>query len=82
MALGNYYNFGNEEVENYLQLGPLELKLLSITGESKPIYGLSDTEEGETAREYNPAEWPVSQPMLKEAITPRKHLLLPPIDDL
>lgn len=72
----NYYNFHDEDMAEYLQLGPLELKLLSLSGEPKPIYvqGGNSSEEM-MAIEYNPTNWPVTQPMLKSAITPR------PIDE-
>ena len=68
----NYYNFNDEDMNEYLQLGPLELKLLSLSGEQKPIYiqGGNSAEEIR-AQQYNPQNWPVTQPMLKTAVTPR-----------
>ena len=62
----NYYNFHDEDITEYLQLGPLELKLLSLTGEQKPIYVQGgSTREEIKARQYNPENWPVTQPMMK-----------------
>jgi len=34
-----YYSFNDQDIEDYLQLGPVELKLLSLSGEPKPLHG-------------------------------------------
>ncbi|XP_067951160.1 coiled-coil domain-containing protein 83-like [Watersipora subatra] len=62
----NYYGFHDDDMTEYLKLGPLQLKLLSLSGEQKPIYVQGgSTEEEIKAREYNPENWPVTQPMMK-----------------
>lgn len=64
----NYYNFHDEDMTEYLQLGPLQLKLLSLTGEPKPLHVQGGTSHEEVkARDYNPENWPVTQPMMKTA---------------
>lgn len=67
-----YYNFTDDDMTEYLELGPVELKLLSVAGEQKPIYiqGAGSSEEIK-AMQYNPAHWPVTQPMMKSVTTPR-----------
>ncbi|CAL1538518.1 unnamed protein product [Lymnaea stagnalis] len=66
----NYY-FEEEDFEDYLKLGPLELKLLSITGAPKPIHRAPAlTEEELEAKQYKPDEWPVTTAMLKGPLLP------------
>ena len=62
---GEYYNFDDEDIDEYLKLGPLELKLLSVTGETKPIYIQGSSIEDIKGHAYNPKNWPVTQPMMK-----------------
>jgi len=64
----NYY-FEEEDFDDYLKLGPLELKLLSVTGNSAAIHPAPvPTQEEVEAKQWNPEEWPVTQPMLKHSI--------------
>ncbi|KAF6035837.1 CCDC83 [Bugula neritina] len=71
----NYYNFQDEDITEYLKLGPLQLKLLTISGEQKPIYVQGGSSKAEIqAREFNPVDWPVTQPMMKSATTPRPNV--------
>lgn len=58
--------------QDFLQLGPLELKLLNITGKRMTIYQLEEepSKKGK-ADSFQSTDWPVTQPMLKEATTPR-----------
>ena len=59
--------------QDYLQLGPLELKLLNVTGQSMPIHiPQPPSEEEMAAKTCAPDEWPITQPMLKELVTPRQ----------
>lgn len=59
--------------QDYLQLGPLELKLLNVTGQSMPIHVPQPPSEEELeAKTCAPDQWPVTQPMLKELVTPRQ----------
>ncbi|KAL3881283.1 hypothetical protein ACJMK2_027738 [Sinanodonta woodiana] len=69
--LDNMY-FEEEDWSDYLQLGPLELKLLNVTGEQMPIHvPLQLTEEELEAKKCNPEQWPVTLPMIKDVSTPR-----------
>ena len=64
--------------QDFLQLGPLELKLLNVTGHRMPIYRLSErSAEEEKAESYQPTDWPVTHPMLKGATTPRPWARVP-----
>ncbi|KAH9503835.1 hypothetical protein Btru_063967 [Bulinus truncatus] len=55
----NYY-FEEEDFDvDYLKLGPLELKLLSITGQQMPIH-VAKTPSEEEMKQYRPDEWPAS----------------------
>ncbi|XP_030850655.1 coiled-coil domain-containing protein 83 isoform X2 [Strongylocentrotus purpuratus] len=65
-GLDNYLNFDDEDFDDYLKLGPLELKLLSIEGHTKPIHThkkLSDQEE--QSKLSAPDVWPVTGDMLR-----------------
>ncbi|XP_013396467.1 coiled-coil domain-containing protein 83-like [Lingula anatina] len=55
--------------DEFLQLGPLELKMLTLKGDKMPIHGRGNlsTEELE-AKNFNPDIWPMTTPMLKEVI--------------
>ncbi|XP_041463628.1 coiled-coil domain-containing protein 83-like [Lytechinus variegatus] len=67
-GLDNYLNFDDEDFDDYLKLGPLELKLLSIEGHAKPIHEhkkLSVKEE--QAKLSAPDVWPVTGDMLRSA---------------
>lgn len=68
----SFFNLENEEYGDFLQLGPLELKLLNITGKRMTIYQLEEepSKKGK-ADSFQSTDWPVTQPMLKEATTPR-----------
>ena len=58
--------------QDYLHLGPVELKLLSIAGTQMPIHQIERPGSAELAlKECNPDTWPVTQPMLKKVVTPR-----------
>ncbi|KAG8546775.1 hypothetical protein GDO81_029811 [Engystomops pustulosus] len=55
-----------KEAKEYLQLGPLELKLLSVMGQPKPIHKQSeDTKHPE--RSDSRVRWPVTPRMIKSA---------------
>lgn len=70
--LDNMY-FEEEDWGDYLQLGPLELKLLNVTGQTMPIHvPQPPSEEESAAKTCAPDHWPVTQPMLKELVTPRQ----------
>ncbi|KAK7107638.1 coiled-coil domain-containing protein 83-like [Littorina saxatilis] len=61
-----------EDFDDYLRLGPVELKLLSIAGAHKPIHQMSRPSSAEMAlKDCKPDMWPVTQPMLKKVVTPR-----------
>ncbi|XP_076466122.1 coiled-coil domain-containing protein 83-like [Babylonia areolata] len=61
-----------EDFDDYLRLGPVELKLLSIAGSAMPIHGMERPSTAEMVlKDCNPDTWPVTQHMLKKAITPR-----------
>lgn len=60
--------FEEENWNDYLQLGKLELKLLNVTGQQMPIHVPVQLSEAEIqAKQCNPDTWPVTQPMLKQA---------------
>ncbi|RUS90775.1 hypothetical protein EGW08_001486 [Elysia chlorotica] len=61
----NYF-FEEENFEDYLKLGPLELKLLSVTGQQMPIHEMEEPSQEEVeSKAWNPDEWPVTCGMLK-----------------
>ncbi|XP_062603942.1 coiled-coil domain-containing protein 83-like [Saccostrea cucullata] len=65
--LDNMY-FEEEDWNDYLKLGKLELKLLNVTGQQMPIHvPFQPTEAEIKAKQCNPDTWPVTQPMLKQA---------------
>ncbi|XP_071138023.1 coiled-coil domain-containing protein 83-like isoform X1 [Mytilus edulis] len=67
--LDNMY-FEEEDFGDYLKLGPLELKLLNVTGTQMPIHVPEAlTEEESDAKKCKPDEWPVTAPMLKSIQT-------------
>ncbi|VDI40812.1 Hypothetical predicted protein [Mytilus galloprovincialis] len=67
--LDNMY-FEEEDFGDYLKLGPLELKLLNVTGTQMPIHVPEPlTEEESDAKKCKPDEWPVTAPMLKSIQT-------------
>ncbi|KAL4233870.1 hypothetical protein ACF0H5_008544 [Mactra antiquata] len=73
--LDNIY-FEEENWGDYLQLGPLELKLLNVTGQQMPIHVPRSLDEEEMkAKDCNPDEWPVTQPMLKDLMSPRQNVM-------
>ena len=52
--------------QDYLKLGPLELKLLSIEGHTKPLHGHKKlTDEEAKAKHSAPDVWPVTAEMLR-----------------
>lgn len=60
--------FEEEDWNDYLQLGKVELKLLNVTGQQMPIHIPIQPSEAEIqAKQCNPDTWPVTQPMLKQA---------------
>ncbi|XP_045197458.2 coiled-coil domain-containing protein 83-like isoform X2 [Mercenaria mercenaria] len=64
--------YEEENWGDYLQLGPLELKLLNVTGQQMPIHIPRQLDEEELkVKDCNPDQWPVTQPMLKDIISPR-----------
>jgi len=64
----NYY-FEEEDFDDYLKLGPLELKLLSVTGSQVPIHPAPvPSQEEVEATKWNPEEWPVTQNMLRQKL--------------
>lgn len=65
----NYF-FEEEDFDDYLKLGPLELKLLNVTGSQKPIHSVPVASQEEIeAKQWNPDEWPVTQSMIKQTLT-------------
>lgn len=56
--------------QDYLQLGPLELKLLSVTGQRMPIHKVEPPPEELESKKWNPDEWPVTVAMLKGPLLP------------
>lgn len=61
-----------EDYDDYLHLGPVELKLLSICGHSAKIHIIERPSSAEMAlKDCAPDTWPVTQPMMKKVISPR-----------
>ena len=55
--------------QDYLKLGPLELKLLNIQGnQMSMIKPKTPPMEEIKAKDFKPDEWPVTQPMLRKTI--------------
>lgn len=66
------FTLEEEDFEDYLHLGPVELKLLNVAGTSMVLHDPLRPSSAELAvKACAPDTWPVSQPMLKKAITPR-----------
>ncbi|PIK52791.1 putative coiled-coil domain-containing protein [Apostichopus japonicus] len=66
--LDNYLTYEDDDFDEYLQLGPVELKLLQVVGEKKPIHPPEKlTNEEEQAKMSAPDVWPVTPSMLKAA---------------
>ncbi|KAK6187775.1 hypothetical protein SNE40_005727 [Patella caerulea] len=60
--------FEVEDFSDYLQLGPLELKLLNVNGTQMRLHPQGEpTDEELAALDCNPDTWPVTQPMIKNA---------------
>ena len=60
-------------LQDYLQLGPLELKLLNVNGTQMPIHSQGERTDDELAAlDCNPENWPVTQPMIKTVVTNQK----------
>ncbi|XP_070568528.1 coiled-coil domain-containing protein 83-like [Ptychodera flava] len=67
--LDNYFQLEDEDYDDFLKLGPLELKLLSVTGTAKPLHKQKKmTSEEADAKASAPDEWPVSRDMLQQAV--------------
>ncbi|XP_021359396.1 coiled-coil domain-containing protein 83-like isoform X2 [Mizuhopecten yessoensis] len=63
--------FEEEDFSDYLKLGPLEMKLLNVSGVQMPIHipqALSAEEAA--AKDCKPDSWPVTQSMLKGVARP------------
>ncbi|XP_077976996.1 coiled-coil domain-containing protein 83-like [Glandiceps talaboti] len=68
--LDNYFSLEDEDYDDFLKLGPLELKLLSITGTQKPLHPPKKmTAEEADAKASAPDEWPVTRDMLQQVVT-------------
>lgn len=64
--------FEEEDYDDYLHLGPVELKLLSLCGHKAKIHVIERPSSAEMAlKDCAPDTWPVTQPMMKKVITPR-----------
>ncbi|XP_077866552.1 coiled-coil domain-containing protein 83-like [Saccoglossus kowalevskii] len=67
--LDNYFSLEDDDYDEFLKLGPLELKLLSISGTSKPLHVQKKiTAEEEDAKASAPDEWPVTKEMLYQTV--------------
>ena len=56
------------DFQNYLQLGPLELKLLNVKGHAMNIYKPATPADDELkAKDFKPDEWPVTAPMMLDS---------------
>ncbi|XP_074649909.1 coiled-coil domain-containing protein 83-like [Tubulanus polymorphus] len=63
--LDNYFNFDDEDWNDYLQLGPLELKLLNVVGEKIRVHTPIKLSTDEIRlKDCNPDSWPVTANML------------------
>ncbi|XP_033741617.1 coiled-coil domain-containing protein 83-like [Pecten maximus] len=68
--LDNMY-FEEEDFSDYLKLGPLEMKLLNVSGVQMPIHiPQALTAEEAAAKDCKPDSWPVTHPMLREVARP------------
>ncbi|XP_064617817.1 coiled-coil domain-containing protein 83-like [Liolophura sinensis] len=62
-------DFFVEDINDYLKLGPLELKLLNIEGKAMKLHEPTPLSEAEIqAKDCQPDVWPVTKPMLKELL--------------
>ncbi|XP_060063304.1 coiled-coil domain-containing protein 83-like [Ylistrum balloti] len=68
--LDNMY-FEEEDFSDYLKLGPLEMKLLNVSGVQMPIHvpQVLSAEEA-AAKDCKPDSWPVTHPMLRGVARP------------
>ena len=56
-------------LQDYLQLGPLQLKLLNIRGKQMTIFKPQTPPPDEIkAKDYKPDEWPVTGNMIKKTV--------------
>ncbi|XP_063721571.1 uncharacterized protein LOC134848141 isoform X4 [Symsagittifera roscoffensis] len=61
----NHLNLEDDSKDDYLKLGPLELKMLQIVGTQIPIRAPTPpTQEELELQVYNPDDWPVTHKML------------------
>jgi hypothetical protein len=64
-----FHHFDDDDFNDYLKLGPLELKLLSVSGQTMPIYKPpTPPEDIIRAKEIRPDHWPVTHKMLRNAL--------------
>ncbi|XP_022094811.1 coiled-coil domain-containing protein 83-like [Acanthaster planci] len=64
--LDNYLDYEDENFDDYLNLGPVELKLLRVTGHKMTVHKPKKlTDEEEEAKLSAPDVWPVTPEMLK-----------------
>ncbi|EDV20558.1 Coiled-coil domain-containing protein 83 [Trichoplax sp. H2] len=66
-----FLDLEDEDFEDYLRLGPMELKLLSVIGVRKPIHKVTIDREDESRPEDDlslNASWPVNHKMLKGVV--------------
>ncbi|XP_071956060.1 coiled-coil domain-containing protein 83-like [Antedon mediterranea] len=62
--------YEDEEFDEYLKLGPVELKLLSISGEQKPIHPPKKLSNKEVEAKLSaPDIWPVTEDMVNKLAT-------------
>lgn len=62
----NYFNLEDDSKDEYLKLGPLELKMLQVVGNQIPMRSPTPpTQEELELQAYNPDEWPVTHKMLQ-----------------
>lgn len=64
-----YLHLDDDDFDDYLRLGPLELKLLNVTGEKLSLHKPSSPSVDELrAKLFRPDEWPVTRPMLMDVL--------------
>lgn len=73
----NYYSMSDEAFDDYLQLGPLELKLLSIRGNGITLHKPKTPSPEELESEsYRPGDkWPVTKEQIQKVGTPRHRVI-------
>jgi len=64
----SHLHFDDEDFDDYLQLGPLELKLLSISGRQMPITQREPSDMFEGAEDQVNGKWPVTGPMIQNTL--------------